>query len=192
MIGEWCYFKQFFSQEQCQSIISNALTLPSQQGHLGVNGVEKTNDSYRRSVIRFIPKDDPRFQFLYDAAWKMALSANDEFFQFHITKLDFIQFAEYDESYKGEYKDHHDVFWLNNDPKYHRKLSAVIQLSDPSDYQGGNLELIDVQNGAPTHEEIKDQGTAVFFPSFFLHRATPVTKGKRYSLALWFDGPKWR
>ena len=192
MKGEWCYFRKFFTPEQCKKIVNLASTLPSQQGHLGVNGVEKTNDDYRRSTIRFIQKDDSRFAFLYDAIWKMAMSANDDYFGFHISKLDYIQFAEYDASYKGEYKDHHDVFWLNNDPYYHRKLSAVIQLSDPSEYEGGDLELIDVQNGAPTREEIKEQGTSIFFPSFFLHRATPVTKGKRYSLAVWFDGPKWR
>lgn len=192
MNGEWCYFKQRLSPDECRNIIDLASTLPSQQGHLGVNGVEATNNSYRRSEIRFIQKDDQRFAFLFDAVWKMIISANDEFFGFHLSKVDYIQFAEYDESYKGEYKDHHDVFWINGDPKYHRKLSAVIQLSDPKDYDGGNLKFIDMQNGTPSVSEIKDQGTAVFFPSFFLHRATPVTRGKRYSLAVWVDGPKWR
>jgi hypothetical protein len=24
------------------------------------------------------------------------------------------------------------------------------------------------------------------------HQANPVTKGTRYSLTAWFDGPKWR
>ena len=191
MKGEYCYFKQYFTPEQCKKIIDLASTLPSQQGHMGVDNAI-TNQDYRRSEIRFIGNNDQRFDFLFDAAWKMAIQANDDFFGFHLSKLDYIQFAEYDASYLGEYKQHHDVFWLNGDPVYHRKLSAVIQLTDPTEYDGGNLEFLDMQNGAPTSEEIKDQGTAVFFPSFFLHKATPVTRGKRYSLALWYDGPKWR
>ena len=40
--------------------------------------------------------------------------------------------------------------------------------------------------------QIKNQGSAVFFPSFIEHQAEKVTKGKRYSLAVWWDGPHWR
>jgi PKHD-type hydroxylase len=123
--------------------------------------------------------------------WKMAIQANDEWFNFHITKIDYIQLAEYDESYLGEYKKHHDVFWLNNDPHYHRKLTSVIQLTDPSTYEGGNL-IICPPVQQPNVDEIRTQGTTIFFPSFLEHEATPVTKGTRFSLACWFDGPKWR
>jgi PKHD-type hydroxylase len=40
-------------------------------------------------------------------------------------------------------------------------------------------------------QAVRTQGTAFFFPSFLEHQATMVTKGTRYSLACWFDGPKW-
>jgi PKHD-type hydroxylase len=123
--------------------------------------------------------------------WKMAIEANDQWFGFHLSKLDYIQLAEYDSSYLGEYKKHHDVFWMNGDPKYHRKLTAVIQLSDPCDYEGGDLVLHNQQE-KPNEFEIKTQGSVIFFPSFIEHQANPVTKGTRYSLACWFDGPKWR
>jgi predicted 2-oxoglutarate/Fe(II)-dependent dioxygenase YbiX len=46
-------------------------------------------------------------------------------------------------------------------------------------------------NQYPDKEEIRTQGTAVFLPSFIPHAALPVTKGTRYSLAVWFEGPKW-
>jgi PKHD-type hydroxylase len=121
----------------------------------------------------------------------MGIQANSDFFNIHVTRLDFIQLAEYDASYKGEYKDHHDVFWLNDDPFYHRKMSCVIQLSDPNDYVGGDLELIDTST-FPEKDDMRQQGTAIFFPSFFKHRATPVLEGTRYSIAAWFEGPKWR
>jgi len=44
----------------------------------------------------------------------------------------------------------------------------------------------------PNPAEMREQGTVIFFPSFTRHAALPVTAGKRYSVAAWFDGPKWR
>ena len=190
MKGEWCYFSKYFDRDTCEKIIQLALELPVQDAVIGLNE-GAVNSQYRRSKIRFIQKSDPNFNFLFDTMWKMAIEANDSWFKFHISKLDYIQFAEYDESYLGEYKKHHDVFWMNNDPEYHRKLTAVIQLSDPSSYDGGDLEFIETTQN-PTPSDIRPQGTTIFFPSFILHQATQVTRGTRYSLACWFDGPKWR
>jgi PKHD-type hydroxylase len=191
MKGEWCYFKSYFSKEQCEKIINDSLIIPSQDALVGTNDSASTNYESRRSKIRFINSEDWRFSELFTNLWKMAIQANNDFFNIHITKLDFVQLAEYDSSYKGEYKAHHDVFWLNNDPFYHRKISCVIQLSDPNEYEGGDLELIDTST-FPEKEEMRQQGTVIFFPSFFMHRATPVLSGTRYSIAAWFEGPKWR
>jgi len=191
MKGEWCYFKSYFSKEQCEKIINDSLIIPSQDALVGTNDFASKNYESRRSIIRFINSEDWRFSELFTNLWKMAIQANNDFFNIHITKLDFVQLAEYDSSYKGEYKAHHDVFWLNNDPFYHRKISCVIQLSDPNEYEGGDLELIDTST-FPEKEEMRQQGTVIFFPSFFMHRATPVLSGTRYSIAAWFEGPKWR
>ena len=192
MRGEWCYFKSYFTPEQCVKILSDGLKLPAQDAKLGVAGMsEYSNDEYRKSKIRFIQQaNHPQFQWLFDELWKMGMQANRDWFNFHITNLSFVQLAEYDESYSGEYKKHHDVFWINND-NYHRKLTCVIQLTDPATYEGGDFEMYDL-NQYPDKNEIRTQGTAIFLPSFINHAALPVTKGTRYSLACWFDGPKWR
>ena len=131
------------------------------------------------------------WEFLFTEIWKLALQANDEWFDFHISKFDYIQFAEYNSNVNGEYKRHHDIFYMNNDPKYHRKLSAVIQLTDPSEYEGGDLELYGINSAVPK-DMFRNQGSVIFFPSFVEHAALPVTKGIRNSLAIWIDGPKWR
>ena len=102
-----------------------------------------------------------------------------------------MQLAEYSDRDRGEYRDHHDVFWINGDPHFHRKLSCVIQLTPPDQYEGGDLQLLDVGQ-FPLASDIRQQGSVLFFPSFFLHRATPVTRGTRHSIAAWFEGPKWR
>ena len=191
MKGEWCYFKSYLNKETCNKIIQDVQLLPWQDGLIGNGeGQEVKQDDYRRSKIKFIHDGDWRFQYIFDFLWKTALIANKDFFQFHVSRLNYIQFAEYDASYLGEYKDHHDVFWLNGDDFYHRKLSCTIQLSDPSEYEGGDLELIGVNN-EPLKEDIRMQGTVTYFPSFMRHKVTPVTRGRRYSLTAWFEGRKW-
>jgi PKHD-type hydroxylase len=69
-----------------------------------------------------------------------------------------------------------------------RKLSMVCQLSDPSEYKGGELEF---DYSEPDNKkrnicsEIMQQGSLVVFPSFVYHRVRPVTEGTRYSLVVW-------
>jgi PKHD-type hydroxylase len=191
MRGEWAYFKARFSPEVCEKILNEGLKLPHQNATLGVDG-SAGNDGYRKSVTRFIQNTGTTFEFLFDDIWKMALQANREWFNFHITNVSYIQLAEYSHEYQGEYKKHHDVFWINGDEHYHRKLTCVIQLTDPSTYEGGDLELYDLCQNHPDKQELRTQGTAIFFPSFVPHAALPVTKGTRHSLAVWLEGPKWR
>ena len=117
MKGEWCYFKNRFSPEECQKILNLGLKLPVEEAKIGVNG-DLVASNVRRSKIRFIQKTDPDFEWLFDELWKMAIQANDEWFKFNVTKITYIQLAEYDETYQGEYQKHHDIFWMNNDPNY--------------------------------------------------------------------------
>jgi PKHD-type hydroxylase len=191
MLGEWCYFKKYFSKETCEKILYDARNIPTQDALVGTNQSEHINSESRRSKIKFIYANDWKFDYLFNDLWKMAMSANNDFFNIHLSRLEFIQIAEYDASYKGEYKEHHDVFWLNNDPFYHRKLSCIIQLSDANSYDGGDLEITEAST-YPNPKDIREQGTAIFFPSLMRHKANPVTKGTRYSIAAWFEGPKWR
>ena len=189
MNGEWCYFKSYINKETCEKIVRDAQVIPVQDAVVGLGDHGRVDNQIRKSKVRFINADDWRFTYLFDILWKTAIQANNDFFNVHITRLNFIQLAEYDASYVGEYKEHHDVFWLNGDPIYHRKLTCVINLTDPAEYDGGRLELTDVSS--QLDEDIKQQGSIVYFPSMFRHRAHPVTRGTRYSIAAWFEGPKW-
>ena len=191
MNGEWCYFKSYFDKATCEKIIADAQSIPVQDAVIGTHENAKHDFDYRRSKIRFINRDNPNFIWLFDTIWKTAIEANRDFFNIQISKLDYIQLAEYRSTDKGEYKEHHDVFWMNKDPYYHRKLSGVIQLSDPKDYVGGQLEI--TEGVTPLDkDDTNQQGSIIYFPSMFRHKVTPVTKGTRYSIAVWFDGPKWR
>jgi PKHD-type hydroxylase len=75
-----------------------------------------------------------------------------------------------------------------------RKLSMTCQLTDGSEYEGGELEF-DFRNYEPymrdesqhliKAKEILPKGSIIVFPSFVWHRVKPVTKGIRYSLVMW-------
>jgi PKHD-type hydroxylase len=70
-----------------------------------------------------------------------------------------------------------------------RKLSLTVQLSAPSDYEGGGLEFRD---GCSIVEAPRGTGAVVAFPSWAPHRVTPVTRGVRRSLVAWVGGPSFR
>jgi PKHD-type hydroxylase len=141
--------------------------------------------------VRWVYPGDAQLNFLFNDLWAMALQANDDFFDFHLSKMGYLQVAEYKASEQGEYKAHQDVFYMNGDPKYHRKLSAIIQLSDPNSYDGGDFEVYGTQQPLPK-EDCRAQGSVIFFPAFIQHAALPVTMGVRYSVASWIDGLHWR
>lgn len=190
MRGEWCYFKESFTPIQCDYILEEGLKIKAQEAKLGSDG-NTTIPNHRKSKIRFIREDNDKFTWLFDEMWKKVMRANDDWFSFHLSKLSYMQLAEYDSAYQGEYKKHHDVFWMNNDPIYHRKLTAIIQLTDPDTYTGGDFEFCN-NNQYPNATDIRSRGTVLVFPSFLEHKATPVTSGVRHSIACWMNGPKWR
>jgi PKHD-type hydroxylase len=70
-----------------------------------------------------------------------------------------------------------------------RKISFTLQLSAPDAYVGGELELM--AGHMPT-ELPRDQGIALLFPSYVLHRVRPVTNGERWALVGWVQGPPFR
>jgi PKHD-type hydroxylase len=77
-----------------------------------------------------------------------------------------------------------------------RKLSVTCLLSDPKDYEGGDLEFQPRDQDDPTTiistNHIKKRGTIIVFPSYTWHRVTPVTKGSRYSLVIWNLGKPYK
>jgi PKHD-type hydroxylase len=76
-----------------------------------------------------------------------------------------------------------------------RKLSVTVSLSDPKEYEGGNLKF-DLgphrSDRYHTCEEIRPRGSIIVFPSHIQHQVTPVTRGTRYSLVAWNLGKPFR
>lgn len=70
-----------------------------------------------------------------------------------------------------------------------RKLSVVLQLSNPNEYEGGELQM---NTGGSIINVPKEKGLICFFPSFVLHRVTPLSSGLRRSLVTWLCGVNLR
>jgi hypothetical protein len=80
--------------------------------------------------------------------------------------------------------------FLNASVEQVRKLSVIVQLSDPDEYEGGNVEIID-ESGNP-YIVPRTRGTVVVFDSRSKHKVHPITKGLRKSLVAWVIGPRWK
>ena len=78
-----------------------------------------------------------------------------------------------------------------------RKLSVTVSLTDNETYEGGNLkfdwgEHAETENRFHECIEIRPRGSIIVFPSYYHHQVTPVTKGTRYSLVIWYHGKPFR
>jgi len=174
-------FKDVFTAEELTTLESFALKAKEEGG----TGAEK--DKLRKSKIvwlDFVDKNIPVYQRL--AA--LVADANAVNFRFDIVGLgEPIQLARYEATDQGHYDWHQD---FGNTSGVSRKLSLTVQLTDGDKYEGGELQIFRVANDvliAP-----RERGSVIVFPSYQLHRVTPVTKGVRHSLTAWVSGPAFR
>jgi hypothetical protein len=113
--------------------------------------------------------------------------ANKNIWEYDLNLLESIQITLYNEG--GHYAWHSD-YGTSKNKDFTRKLSASLLVTDPLEYEGGDLEFVDYHNNiikAP-----KQKGTIIVFDSRIPHRVTPVTMGRRVSLVTWMYGPKLR
>ena len=148
-------------------------------------GAGATHAEVRRSQVVFLGMEE-KYRWLYERVWAAAQECNRLFFCVDISAVEAnIQLARYDSADRGFYDWHTDFAGF----RPLRKISISIQLSRPEDYEGGDLELF---SGNRPQKLERARGTLLAFPSFTLHRVTPVTRGTRWSLVCWILGARWR
>lgn len=156
---------------------------------VGSGGEIRVDDDVRRSQIRWLRRQNG-FIDIFSQIDPLIAKANEDFFWVDYEYLPAIQFTEYDSAYQGHYIRHMDTF-LTSPTFTHRKISFSVQLSDPNSYEGGDFQFSE-PGVHPDPEAIRQQGTLIIFPGIIFHNVTPVTKGIRYSLVGWYEGPRWR
>lgn len=170
------------ANEYCQSLVPV-------ESALGYDGTT-VNNSYRKSELRWVDKWTDNGKWIHDTIYSYAALANRAAFGFDISMLNDIQYTTYYGNVGGKYDWHHDTFFANPSA-FDRKISVIIQMSDPSEYEGGAVEF-DPQYETPNPVALSKLGTVFVFPSFVKHRVAPVTSGVRRSLIGWIEGPKFR
>jgi len=186
-LQNYYYFENGFNEEELLKVNELVSKLAFQEGL--TSGEGKSNKEVRSSSVKWIPKKDA-FAWLYFKLMEMADEANKNVWKFDLySVLDNIQYTEYHASKNGHYGWHQDI---GNGQMSKRKVSITVQLSDPSEYEGGDLQYF--RGGNPDNSEsvFKKKGYVFMFPSYMMHRVTPVTQGIRKSLVLWVGGEHYR
>lgn len=178
--------KKALSPILCNEIIE----LGKNQLHKGGVGKGDVNKKIRNSEICFFNGSLTYFN-LYKPILELVQHVNNEFYNFNIIEPETFQLTRYHEKNQGFYKPHEDGFYEGEPNIPVRKLSMSLQLTSPEYYEGGQLEFPDDKKSF-VEEDAREQGTAIFFPSYLKHGVKPVTKGIRYSLVSWFIGPSFR
>jgi PKHD-type hydroxylase len=177
-INLYAFWKNAFSKEECQTIINIA----KNKGL--IKGTTIGESDVRDSKISWLyPVDN--MDWVFRRVTDITLNLNERFFKFDLFGLnEGFQFTNY-EAPSGKYGKHVDR-GMNMAV---RKLSISIQLTNPEEYEGGELYLYDDDKGTLMD---KSQGTLILFPSYVLHEVMPVTKGERNSLVTWVTGKQFK
>ena len=187
MAGEECSHASrsgVFSLADTSKILASLDDSRWRRAEVGKDG--EIDDNYRNAKIQWI--QPARLPWVFERLAQVVNELNGRWFGFDLAGFyDPLQVSQYD-SNSGVFDWHADRgTFVNGRPP--RKLTVIVQLTDPSGYEGGNLEIRTGRDPQPLERTI---GTVHVIPSFVLHRVTTVTAGVRYSMVGWICGPRFR
>ena len=176
------WFENGFTTQEIDTIVNGSLEYEFQKAIIMDEG---NTDKFRKSNIKWLPFDS-KWEWVIDKIMSQVTEANKTIWNFDLKSIiDNIQYTEY-EGNGGHYDWHLDI---GPGSISHRKISITIQLSDPEEYVGGDLQIM---TGSEHTTVPRGKGTVVVFPSFLLHRVVPLTSGNRKSLVLWVGGGQYK
>jgi PKHD-type hydroxylase len=179
-VNLYAFWNNAFSKEECQTIINIA----KDKGLIKGTTIGESN--VRDSKISWLYPAD-KMDWVFRRVTDITLNLNERFFKFDLFGLnEGFQFTNY-EAPSGKYGKHIDR-GMNMSV---RKLSISIQLTNPEEYEGGELKLY-VGDDDKANVMDKTQGTLIIFPSYVLHEVMQVTKGERNSLVTWVTGKQFK
>lgn len=178
--------EKYFTDEEVDKIIDLEELQNFTEGKVGSNKSGGVLDSKARdSEISWIHPTQ-QSQWVFDKFGYLLGQVNHDVFMYDVDGFEAFQYTKYNKS--QHYDWHFDVHteYLN----WERKISASIILSDPREYSGGELEVINTGNPEKSYVARPNKGDIVFFASWMSHRVRPVTKGTRRSLVAWIMGKR--
>jgi PKHD-type hydroxylase len=183
----WGWYENVFTDDQIDEIkklSKDKNRCEPKKGEIE-NGVDT---KVRNSEISFIYSNSTENQFIHQRLTDIISNVNSTLWNLDLSHIEILQYTKYNSKYKGHYDWHIDNMFENH-RNYMRKLSFSVLLSDPDKFEGGDLEL---SYGGEPKKMPRQKNKMILFPSYTLHRVTPVTKGVRESLVGWIQGPRWK
>lgn len=160
-------------------------TLAKEQSIPAIVGSGVYNPDIRRSSVGWLSAVE-EYKWVFERLSTVISDLNASFYGFDLLGFgEPLQLTNYSYENSGNYSWHQDF----GGKTVSRKLSLVLQLSHPEEYEGGNLQLLTAKE--PTTIERK-RGLISVFPAWTLHQVTPVTKGNRQTLVAWITGPAFK
>lgn len=182
----YVFWESGFTEDELARIITLGESLALKKSITGDAAPGEDISATRRSQNSWIELT-PDSEWLYDRIAYILRNLNGQYYKFDVQGfVEHFQYTVYSSDELGHYEWHPDSGVTTPSP---RKLSFVLQLSDPSEYEGGDLQIMCSKD--PTTVK-KQKGFSVVFPSYTLHRVTPVTAGVRKTLVVWASGPAFR
>jgi PKHD-type hydroxylase len=173
-----------FSAAECDLIIG--MTAEAEVRDARLVGQQRDHDLRRADLVWL--DEVAGSDWVMERIIELVRVANREVFDFDLREFgESPQVARYGAERRGHFGWHSDIGEGLLAGK--RKLTMVVQLSEADAYAGGALE---VMPSAHVIGAERGRGIATVFPSFLLHRVTPVTEGVRHSLTIWAHGPGFR
>jgi len=145
----------------------------------------KEDDASRISRTAWIARN-AETEWFYDRMERVARTLNDRIWQFSISGFsELFQYTIYDGTERAYFDWHVDQGYV----EVPRKLSFSLQLTDGSQYEGCDLQFhaskaIDIAS--------REKGAVIAFPSYVLHRVTPIVSGTRKAVVVWITGPDFK
>jgi PKHD-type hydroxylase len=186
----WQLWTQGLSEQEVDEIVSHCEQhCTMSDAKIGFKG--ENNSAHRHSKVGWVDVNYNSFgKQVKEKLFRFADIANRNAFGFDINYLNDVQYTVYNGTEQDRYDWHIDTFWANQ-TAYDRKVSLIIQLTNPDEYEGGLFQF-EPELPQPVAQNLKKRGTVLVFPSFLRHRVTPVTSGVRRSLVAWVEGPKFK
>lgn len=183
------YYEQVFTDsmiEHLENLVNtNYQFQKGQVGHVELGLVDTS--IYNNRDIAYLWQDE-QTQWLFDILIPLVHQANDAMYQFDLSYVtDPIHYVIYPED--GGHLDWH--LDIGAGEVNRRKLSLTVQLSDPSEYEGGEFEIWYGHEGEFV-ELPRKKGDVIIFPSFLMHRVKPITRGQRKALVFWTGGEPFK
>ena len=185
----WVVWDNLFSEDELSRIEDYCIRQGVEPAKIfGKNDTDIIDTDLRSTNVNMHFPNDETYWF-FEKFLGVAEHINTQCYDFDLLGFDQFQYAEYVPP-NGNYGAHMDAMLGEHNLKLPRKLSFSLCLSDPSEYEGGELEFLIDGTGYQKVEQCR--GRLVAFPSFMMHRVTPVTLGKRKSIVVWVQGPKFK